>query len=158
MRHLPLMLLALSVAACGDDDDEEAAPPPPPTIQIVAIQPAGADPWDGGSALTLGCDPERRVVVETQLENWTLQPPGTCGTSNCGYQVLRVDPESDSEQLAASAASRILVSLSALPSPTGSHTFRVELRGGISHAPATDGGEVVASQVTLEVADPPSCP
>lgn len=164
MRHSISLLTigaVLSIGCGSDDEGKPAEPPPPPTVGIDAVQAVGGGSWSPGAAATLelGCDTEQRVVVAVKTTDWTMRPPGACSSlANCGYLLLRVDPDSDHERQAGAAAESVVFSMATLDAPTGSHVFRVELLGASSDTPAVENGEVVASEVTLDVSAPTGCP
>ena len=152
---------ALCIGCGSDDEGKPAAPPPPPSVSIEAVQAVGGGSWSPGAAgtLELGCEAQQRVVVAVKTTDWTMRPPGACGSlANCGYLLLRVDPESEHERQAGAAAESVVFSMSGLDAPTGSHVFRVELLGASNDTPAVENGEVVSSEVTLDLSAPASCP
>ncbi|MBI3202297.1 MAG: hypothetical protein HYZ29_12195 [Myxococcales bacterium] len=125
------LFAALVMTACGDDDESTPpAAPPPPVLSIARVQGVGGPSWrpDDPGCVELGHDADQTVVVTLELANFTLRPPGTCGSARvCGTAVLRVDPSGEAEALRVQAAqSTIEAGLATLGA--GQHTFRVELR------------------------------
>ncbi len=146
----------LTLPSCGGGgggNTEPAAPLGPPTLTITS--PAV------GACVELGTDPDQTVLVEVALENWTLRPPGGCGSAaQCGYLVLFVDPVDGDERApdASSAAPVINLKLGGRSDALGPHTLRVELRNGDDSVAITgDGGPPLRAELEVTVRASGTC-
>jgi len=171
LRELSLAAIcAAALAASGAcSDDEDTAPGvigPKGTIRLSILSVEATNgasvPGDTGGDLSLACD--ARVNVQVELDNWLLRPPQACaGAQQCGWLVLRIDPEGLVERSAAcielddGGDSCRRAALSAYVAPlTGSHTFRVELRHSDGTAVLAEGG-VLSDEVSVGLLAAPDC-
>lgn len=129
------VLVAISVgsiaaSACSDDETVvSSGPSVPPSLEIQSLSPVGGPSWTAGSdgCVEVGRDPDQTIVVVLNVSDFSLRPPGTCGSiRQCGVAVLRVDPADENELLRVDSAQE------AVPAPfaglpLGPHTFQVEL-------------------------------
>lgn len=155
MRRLTLAAsaaLALATACGSDDEQRPVTPPPPPTLTLAALRPVGGAEWTpgSGSCVAPGSDPDGTIGVVVSLENFTLRPPGTCGSlSNCGRLLVRIDPgATDALRLEAATA---LVPVKMAPLGEGPHTFRVELLDRNGEAILGEDKQPLFSEVSVEV-------
>ncbi|MFW5739477.1 MAG: hypothetical protein ACOC1F_03835 [Myxococcota bacterium] len=152
-RRLQLALVALpivvSATGCGDDGTDTAVVPlGPPAVSIV-------DPVDEACIVLQGEDQVARVQIG--LRNWSLRPKGFCGDvyAQCGFAVFLVD----GEEITRSASLITDVPLAALPSPTGAHTIRVELRDDEELVQVDDEGLPLTAEVNVvAVMSADACP
>jgi len=162
-------LLAVFQACSGDDTSTPLTPAGPASVEITGISLGNGLVGDGGESSVLACD--YKIGVTVQTTNWTLYPPGRCGsTPQCGQ--LRVTLTSASGNvLASSIAAGNGVALDvrtllpgAAPIEAGRYTIQVELvdDAGKVHV-ALDGGNGSAEtefSLTLpaDCANPPDMP
>ncbi len=137
---------ASTVGACGDDEKKTGSvgPAGPASLAIAAPTP--------GEVVVLSQLPGGALAVRVTLENWTLRPPGGCaGTEQCGHVVVMVDPDGTAGALTVRGATAlVLVNLTDLDEPVGSHTLRVELAED-DGSRFESNGTVLAAEVTFSV-------
>jgi len=150
-----------ALSACSSDSSSGTTiPQPPPSMTIAAIQSVGGPRWEPGQAacVEIGRDPAQTLAVILDVENFSLRPPGACGSlRQCGRALLRVDPAGDGEAIRIEAPKATLeVSFDGVA--LGSHTFRAELRDQRGDPVENkEAGAVLFSEVTLEVKDVGGC-
>jgi hypothetical protein len=116
-------------------------------LEITALHPRGSDTWlpprapdpknpsDEGSPgdpepILIGCD--RRLGVDTYVDNFYLRAPDACGSNvQCGYLVLEIDPsDAGAAASAYAAAPSLFIDLGALDRADkleGGHVIRPRL-------------------------------
>lgn len=174
------LLMAAFITGCGEGDDEEDAVSGPIELRITSVQHPGGSRWQVGdpeARVRLGCDRAQPLLIEVGpnpeadsesrpgcatnqaacgepglLRNWTLRPPGGCGTAvQCGYVVLL---DEDDEALHRAAATSLLA---AAPEPNTERTFRVALRRDDGQPFTDTTGAVVSDSVTLAIEPASDC-
>jgi hypothetical protein len=151
-------LLAFALVACGDDEETVSTPKEPPELSIESVTSAGGPTWtpaSGESCVEVGQDPAGTIVVTIQALNFSLRPPGACGSLRpCGIAVLFVDgaqsAQSGTDALGAPFGADAGAAL-------GEHTFRVELRDHLGDVLLDPEQKVISAEVVLEVRAPGGC-
>ena len=144
---LPLWLACLCLlAGCNNDDSSAPVSPGNVFLEITALHPRDSDVWlpprapdpadasDEGYAgdpepLVIGCD--RRLGVDTRVDNYYLRAPDACGSYvQCGWVVIDIDPDTDAVTSAYAAAPSLFLDLCPLDLAgklVGTHTIRPRL-------------------------------
>ena len=162
MRRIALAVslsLGLILAACGDDDEAVSKPKPPPTLAFASVTSAGGPLWTPASSencVELGSDPAQTLVFAVTATDFTLRPPGACGSLRpCGVAVLFMD---DVEVARAGTANISLPFANAEGGlGTGQRSFRVELRDHLGEVVLGAEQQVISAEVALDVRAPGGC-
>jgi hypothetical protein len=158
-RSTAIVLLFAVATACGDDDETVSTPKPPPELAITEVRSAGGPVWtpgSGESCVEAGSDPSGSLLVSIAPKNFTLRPPGACGSLRpCGTAVLMLD----GTQAAESGSNVLSVAFGGPDAGLafGEHTFRAELRDHLGDVVLDAEQQVVSNEVVLEVRAPGGC-
>jgi hypothetical protein len=160
----PLIAISIGLAAgCGDDDDETTPVQPPagpPIVRITAIRTTSGASFEVASGaqpvIEAGCDRDKTLNVDLDLQNFTRRPPGGCaGLPQCGTVVVSVE-RGDRRKDVRSTAVSVPVPLDALPFEPGEHVFKVELHDSENKLIAIAGAEPT-DELSLQVNAAASC-
>lgn len=156
LRSLPLLVPFLG-AACGSDEAAPETPKPTPTLTITGMRSAGGPSWapGSGSCVELGTDPDATVIVTVAVTDFTLRPPGACGSARpCGTVLLTIDGTT----LAQAASTEVPAKLGQTDAGVlGERSFRVELRDHLGDVVLDPEQRVIADEVVVEVRTAGGC-
>lgn len=147
------------LAACGGDDEGTRAPVGPTgpvELRVEGFLNDRGERFDRGDEVTLSCSGGISVVFgpgsNGRLENWILQPPGTCNKAKqCGYIALTVTSKASGADRVVQGATTTL----AAPIEAGEHELFARLIADDSEPFVQDGSEVsdVLEVVSFVAAD-----
>lgn len=163
LRYLGSSLLLMGVfeACSGDDSAPTDLFDGPPTLSITGISLGSGMTGQGGDSSVLACD--NTIGVAIALTNWTLYPPGKCGSAlQCGQvrvSLLDGGPNGAvlSQRLAASLGADLNVSTLVTSDKlhAGGYTIQAELvdDAGVVYAITNGGNSTTEQTFNLTLAD-----
>lgn len=163
-RRCALLCLSLfAIPLACTDGESSGVELSPPRLTIESIRNASGSFFDEGEPIVATCDGRLTVLtgpsdVVAFLDNWTLRPPGSCGTlPQCG--AIRLTVLEDETILAEVSRASVAVVLDLAPQILErASEFRVELLDGTTGEPFLVEGMPVDDQWAVQVSTTRDCP
>jgi hypothetical protein len=157
-----LGLMGLGLEACSTDDVGLGTARGPDDLAIDKVETTGIAVTKSGGPLELGCSAPILVWIgpydrnDDKLGDFTLAPPGDCGTlTNCGWIVLT--PNSSDKYATQAIQSPVELNLPTEMRTAGTLTLHVELRDVWGDPVRTGDGKPLSANFEVELPEQ-NCP